>query len=211
MIDARFCALLKWDRQPALENRRSTFKTAYNKTLDKLEREITHLEGRDIRIEAGFALHQIRNDGWPRGGAAPAHPGVVLYFTSKDGPLCFPCGTFGTMGANLQAIALTLEALRAIDRYGATVGHEQYRGFTALPPAPKPMSVEGAAEFIAMNSSVSRGVVIEQADGYRLAYRQAATRLHPDVTGSNEAFYRLGKAKEVLDKHHGLARAGGAS
>ncbi len=34
---------------------------------------------------------------------------------------------------NVRAIALTLEALRAVDRYGATETGQQYAGFKALP------------------------------------------------------------------------------
>lgn len=210
MIDASFKPLPKWDRKPDPQWKNASFKTPYNKTLDKLEYEIGHLRGHDIRIDAGYSREQIRNDGWPRGGTRPAHPGVVLYFESPDGPLCFPCATYNTMEANLHAIALTLENLRAIDRYGVTLGHEQYRGFLALAPAPESMTVEGAAMFIQLHSSFTHGPIVESASSYRHAYKQAASRLHPDVTGNNEGFYKLGQAKAVLDKHHGLAAAGGA-
>lgn len=212
MIDVRFRPLPKWNRKPDLKYRSSQFKTAYANTLDKLEHELRHLKAKNVVIEAGYELAQIRNDGWPRGGTSPSHPGVILYFDSPDGALCFPCGTYRGHADNLHAIALTLENLRAVDRYGVTLGHEQYRGFAALPPAPKQMTVEAAAAFIAANSSFTPGgVIVEDSNTYRLAYRQAATRLHPDVTGSNDGFYKLGQAKAVLDQHHGLAKAGGAS
>ena len=218
MIDARFRSLPKWNRKPDLKYRRAQFKTPYNKTLDALERELRHLKARNIVIEAGYRIDQIRNDGWPRGGMAPSHPGAVLYFSGADGDLCFPCGTYSRIEHNIHAIALTLENLRAVDRYGVTLAHQQYLGFAALPPAPQQMTVEDAAAFIAANSSFTPGgVIIENRETYRLAYRQAATRLHPDVTGNNDGFYKLGQAKERLDAHHRLAgphgqqRAGGAS
>jgi hypothetical protein len=209
MIDARFRPLPKWNRKPDLRSRQAQFKTPYNRTLDLLESELRHLKAKNIVIEAGYGLDQIRNDGWPRGGTSPSHPGAILYFDSADGALCFPCGTYSRIEHNIHAIALTLENLRAVDRYGVTLGHEQYRGFAALPAPPKQMTVEDAARFIASNSAFSDGVIIENANDYRLAYRQAAARLHPDVTGSNDAFYTLGRAKERLDQHHGLATAGG--
>jgi hypothetical protein len=211
MIDIRFRPLPKWTRKPDSKWRQSQFKTAYNKTLDLLEHELRHLKARNIVIEAGYRLDQIRNDGWPRGGTSPSHPGVILYFDGVDGALCFPCGTYSRIEHNIHAIALTLENLRAVDRYGVTLAHQQYLGFAALPPAPQQITVEDAAAFIAANSAFSEAPVIGNAELYRTAYRQAAARLHPDVTGNNDGFYKLGQAKAVLDLHHGVARVGGAS
>lgn len=207
MLDARFRPLPRWERKPGLRYKTAQFKTPYNKTLDKLEYEIRHLNGRDIRIEAGYELSQIRNDGFPRGGMRPSHPGVVLYFETKNGSLCFPCGTYGRLEDNMHAIALTLECLRAVDRYGVTVGQEQYRGFTALPSPPKSLSVEDAAEFIHQFSGAAAANILLDRDTYRRAYREAAMPLHPDrYPDKLAAFHRLQEAKSVLDKHHGLAR-----
>ena len=83
---------------------------------------------RDVRIGAGYSLDQIRNDGWPRHGTAPTHPGVVLYFKSADSPTCFPCGTYGRIKDNLHSIALTLECWRKL-----LASQEVYRRVCALP------------------------------------------------------------------------------
>jgi hypothetical protein len=209
MIDARFRPLLNWTRVPKLGMRGSDFRTGYSKTLDKLEYELAKLRAKDVLIEAGFSLDALRNDGWPRSGTSPRHPGVVLYFKNADGAMEFPCGTYHKFEANLHAIALTLENLRAIDRYGVTLGHQQYRGFLAI-EAPKQMTVEDAAAFVARNGgAVSAGVIIESAEWFRTAYRGAAAKLHPDVTGSREEFDRLAEARAVLDKHHKLGTANG--
>jgi hypothetical protein len=206
MLDARFRPLPKWMRKPALAYTRSPFKTAYNRTLDKLESELNKLDARDIFIEAGFALDQIRNDGWPRGGMRPSHPGVVLYFTGPDGAMVFPCGTYGRFEENMHAIALTLENLRAIDRYGVTLGHQQYLGFAAIAAPPAQMSVEAAADFVAKYGGIEPWLVVRDDGDYRKAYRAAASKLHPDAAGNNDGFYKLGQAKAVLDQHHGLAK-----
>lgn len=70
MIDARFRPLPKWNRKPDLRWRQAQFKTPYNRTLDLLESELRHLKAKNIVIEAGYRLDQIRNDGWPRGGTS---------------------------------------------------------------------------------------------------------------------------------------------
>ena len=56
-------------------------------------------------------------------------------FDTKGGPLLFVCGRFTTWQDNLRAIAKTMEALRAVKRWGATQSDEQYTGFRALPAA----------------------------------------------------------------------------
>jgi hypothetical protein len=207
MLDARFRPLPKWMRKPDLGWERPRFRTAYNKALDALEYELDKLYARDVFIEAGFQLGQLRNDGWPRGGQKPTHPGIVLYFTTQDGAMEFPCGTYENFEANLYAIALTLENLRAIDRYGVTLGHQQYRGFMAIEAAPKQLTVEQAVEFVALASGLPSRDVFSSAEAYRGAYRAAARRLHPDVAGTPDGFHKLNQAKEVLDRHHGLGTA----
>lgn len=210
MLDARFKPLLKWNRQPALEYRRAPFKTAYNKTLDKLEYELRKLDATDIVVEAGYSREQIRNDGWPRGGTRPSHAGVVLYFKSVDGPLCFPCGTYASMEDNIHAIALTLENLRAIDRYGVTLQHQQYLGFAALPAPATHGTVEQAAALLGEIANVPARDVLHSREAYRGAYRAAAARLHPDTGGDRNAWEALQNASVLLEEHHAHAKAGAA-
>jgi hypothetical protein len=177
----------------------------FNHTLDHLEHELAALKAADVLIEAGFGLSQIRNDGWPRGGQEPNHAGVVLYFKRGADTLRFACGTYRTWRQNLHAIYLTLEALRAIDRYGATSGHEQYIGFKQLPAAPESAwSVDSAARWLAARTPWAKNVavIIDDYDTYRMAYRESAAALHPDRGGSSELFQALGEVARVLDKHH---------
>lgn len=86
----------------------------------------------------------IRLDGQIRASApVPEHPGVILAFDARKlmdnfagskGGLSFVQDHYD----NLRSIALTLEALRTVDRYGGTEHGEQYQGFRTLPSAPVP-------------------------------------------------------------------------
>jgi hypothetical protein len=202
MLNAHFTPLPKWDRLPALQRRKSFFKQTYMQTLDLLEYEIGKVQGRDIRIEAGFTLAQLRNDGWPRTGERPAHPGVVVYFENDDGALAFPAATFAGMHANLHAIALTLECLRAVDRYGVTLAHEQYRGFLALPAPATRGTVEQAAILLASYGAVPKDFLLDDAELYKLTYRKIAAVLHPDAGGDRDAWEAFQNAAVLLEKHH---------
>lgn len=141
MIDLRFVPLEKWpgNETPEHKQREGSFRATYAKTLDLLEYELDKLGAKHIAVEAYFRRDQIRNDGWPLSKANPTKSGVILSFTGKAGEMSFPCDTYKTFDDNLRAIALALEALRAVDRYGVTRHAEQYKGWAKLPPAPESM------------------------------------------------------------------------
>lgn len=209
MIDLRFRPLERWPEKTALGKARSPFKTKWQPTLDILEYELKKLSAKNILIEAGFTLAQLRNDGWPHGTAYPKHQGVILYFEGADGHLRFPCGNYSDWHANVHAIGLTLVNLRAIDRYGVTLGHQQYAGFKGIAPPPG-MSIEDAARFIGEAAHQDPHLIFLSPQIFKQAYRAAAGKLHPDKEqGSKEMFIKLGEAKSAMETHHGIA--GGAA
>ena len=72
MINAVFRPVDSWPGKPTADHNRkgNAFGHAsYASTLDFLERELAHLKAQNIIIQAYFRSDQIRNDGWPKGGA----------------------------------------------------------------------------------------------------------------------------------------------
>jgi hypothetical protein len=131
-------------------------------------------------------------------------------FDGEYGPVKMPCDAFTDWKDNLRAISVTLEHLRALDRYGVSQHGEQYRGWTALPPGPggtPAMSGSEAAEFIASHVEFIPGSwILEKKEAFDTAYKIAAKKLHPDVAGGNtELFKQLQAAADVLKRHHGVA------
>ena len=198
MIDVRFRTMS--DPKTHKSRKSATFRATWDKTLDLVEYELNRIAARNIVIEAGFAMNQIRNDGWPYAKVRPTHPAVRLSFTSRGKPMAFPCDTFDSIDDNLRAIALTLESLRAIDRYGVSQDAEQYKGWMAL-PAPKtgPMTREEAARFLVVHGNIHVSAHHTDLEAVRKAYRNAAKSLHPDGGGTHEQFTRLQEAVKVLE------------
>jgi len=208
MIDARFVPLDRWPMEPTKSKRPDPFRTTYLQTLDLLESELRHLRANEVLIQAFFTREQLRNDGWPKTTAAPREAGVILSFKSRGKPLSFPCDRYQTFDGNMRALALSLQALRAVDRYGVTKHAEQYQGWTQIDAAPLEgfRSKEDAASFIASQMGYAdprEGIrwILSHPDNLREAYRNAARTLHPDNNGgSDELFKKLQQAKAILER-----------
>ena len=127
--------------RPASTRERSRFDATWSKTQTLLGREIDHLGGRDVVIEIDVREQDFKLNGELRANArTPEHPAVVVAFeTAEHGPMLYRCDRFyapyyGQVDwqHNVRAIALTLEALRAVDRYGATETGQQSVSYTHL-------------------------------------------------------------------------------
>jgi len=204
---------LRWTEPstPAEERRsRYTFKAGWQSTLTLLDRELDYLEAQDFVIEADFTEADLRLDGMPRSSARPPiHPGVRVAFESKFGPLIYSTDSCSFWQHNVRSIALGLEALRAVDRYGVTKRGEQYTGWKAIGSGPSipmggngQMTREDAARFIATHSGSNAydvPQILVDPEWRAKAYRYAARRLHPDQGGTADLFQQLQDAKRVLD------------
>lgn len=133
-MDFTFRPLPVWPYVPT-ENRRSrwTFRNGWEDTVYLLEYEIERLDGRNPVIGAGFREADIRLDGLPRANARePLHPGVEISFDSSYGRLTYSTDVCELWQHNVRAIAMGLEALRAVDRHGISKRGQQYAGFAQL-------------------------------------------------------------------------------
>ena len=184
----------------------SQFKAGWENTLSLLGYELTALGASGVVLRGGFKTRPARLDGWPQANTAASHPAVILSFRDAENrALSFPCDRYRTYEDNVRAIALSLEALRAVDRFGVTKRSEQYTGFKAI-EAPKTWTIEDAAQFLAVKTGIMQVEIIAGDGIYRAAYRRAAMSLHPDSGGNPHEWKLLQDAKELLDQHHGIAK-----
>lgn len=194
----------------------SPFSAPYSDTLEVLDRELTALDADDAFLQVVLGSDRdLRLDGQLRSDAKVQHPGVILTVESSSrGTLTFGTDRFTdrpaheAWKANLRAIALGLEALRKVDRYGIAEQGQQYAGYRELGsgPAIVPMTAEAAARLLAEHAfpdlegpeleAAVAGVVTDP----QVAYRLAARATHPDAGGSAELFRLVGSAREVIER-----------
>ncbi len=201
--------------RPNSKREASRFDSKWTSTMDLLGREIDFLGGRDVVLEVDVEDRYIRLDGMLRADARASSPAVVVAFESKHGPMLYRCDRFVSRWyeqgpdwqQNVRAIALTLEALRAVDRYGATETGQQYAGFKALPagramPASH-MTADEAWSILGSFSDVPIATARRDAAAdpavLLLIHKKARAFAHPDRHGGDRQLWdQVEQAATVL-------------
>jgi hypothetical protein len=187
-------------------------------TLTLLDRELRALDAQKIVFQIDVREHEIRLDGQVRADARPADPAVIISFASKHGPLRYFCDQFRDWHDNVRAIALGLEALRKVERYGITHKGEQYAGWKQLPPGSGQMEnvvlafagPRDAARFMVEKAGHDgRGVEesVELLLVHKLfrdeIFKRASKRVHPDVGGNRADWDTLVEARRLVETEAG--------
>lgn len=191
--------------KPYSRKSRGVFKASWQTTMDLLTRELEMVYARDVVIQLNCRESDIRRDGLPKADARPGSPGVILAFTHRQaGGLRYPCDTYDHWEANVRAIALALQALRAVDRYGVTKRGEQYSGWKAIPASTSAtLTPTIAADMLARMTGRQQTDILRDRQVFESARRSALGASHPDRTNGNaDQFNRATEAIEVLRAHH---------
>jgi hypothetical protein len=194
-----------WTDPVTSPRRPSMFKATWSDTLKLLDRETSLLGATLVVIQIDVTEGDIRRDGMLRANARVGHPGVVVSFDSKYGPLRYATDAYEHnvhryltgWQANCRAIGLAMEALRAVDRYGVSNRGEQYVGWKAL-PAGSGVGFATADAALDWMRAKARPHMQDSGDAREL-YRFLARRYHPDVGGAPEDWERLDQARQLLD------------
>ncbi|SNS59050.1 molecular chaperone DnaJ [Rhodococcoides kyotonense] len=196
--------IVTWPSGQTAIRQRSNFSAPWRSTLDLLDRELHYLgtgnRNAPAVLQIAMREQDFRLDGMPRANAVPSHPGVILAIESNKGPLSFPCDRFDRWQDNLRAIALALEALRKIDRYGITPNAEQYTGWKQLGTAADSQTPEAALRYLKRVSGSQLAQTTEQT------YRKARANAHPDRNnGDRSQWDRVEEAAAILRREGRLA------
>lgn len=172
-----------WKRTASWNRSHSRFKTGFASARDFVIAEIKRLGGTKVILSTNIRL---RGDGLPYASERePDDGGAAVYFVYKNAQMCFACDRYKTVKENLTAIGKTIEALRGMERWGASDMMERaFRGFTALPS----MAGRDWWDVLQVRRDSSRETIESN-------YRSLAQIKHPDRGGSHEAMTELNKAR----------------
>lgn len=175
-----------WPKTEPMRREGAKFKTTLPAALANLQRQIGLMGGKNIILSSNYTL----------GSANPKEPGVVAYFEWQSLKMAIPCDRWFRIEHNVQAIALTVEAMRGMERWGAKhMIKAMFTGFKALPEKASgidPMAVLGIET--AHGQPITEQIITD-------AFRRRCKTEHPDVaTGSEDKF-------RILREAHDLAMA----
>lgn len=184
----------QFDRTPAAERRsyphgfQQSRREAFDSILDELEK----MDGvQNVKVETA-APHTTKHPHQPYKDRDPDDPGVVVYFERDGQQFAIPCDRWDNLRDNARAIALYLDAKRALDRYGVQTVRSEF-GTQALPRGEDAVAADPPPhEVLDVEPDAPEGVVEN-------AYRERVQETHPDKPGGDEAaFRRVQRAREAM-------------
>ncbi len=134
-----------------------------------LKDEVRRLGGEDLIISTNM---RARNDGEPIANAKePDDPGAACYFKLHGRTVCLACDSWRLLWENLYSVAKTIEAMRAIDRWGVSdLLDRMFTGFVALTDD----AGKGWASILGISLDATRTQIVA-------AYRTKMKDVHPDA------------------------------
>lgn len=144
---------------------------------------------------------ELRQDGLPYANMRqPEDKGVAVYFMFKGDQMVICCDEWNKIEHNLWAVAKTIEAMRAIERWGVSdFMKRSFSGFTALPPASS--TGQKRKWWQVLGYQQEPGKAVWDWAGIEASYKSIAKKVHPDVVGgSTEKFQELADAFDEAKK-----------
>jgi hypothetical protein len=162
----------------------------------QLVEELRKMGAKSVIISSNAALGV---NGMPKATDRPSDSGVAVYWTdSKNVERVIACDRWHLVQDNIRACGLAIEALRQLDRTGASeIIERAFAGFKALPA-----STSGGHSIPSQNAKRPwRDVLCVREDkpshtALKIWYRHASMETHPDRGGTVEAFNEVTRAYE---------------
>lgn len=175
-----------WPRTKSPE--RSRFDTTDHVATRELIWELERLGARNIVISTNVAL---RKDGLPYSNRrTPDDVGVAVYFQRNGKQMTFACDRWDRIRDNMRAITKTIDAMRGIERWGASDMMERaFSAFEALPP-PSGEVTETCWDVLGIEPTVDQHAI-------KAAWRKRMKHAHPDHGGTREEYEQVQTAYET--------------
>lgn len=164
--------------------RRSPFGRNHTVTsgIEDIRRNLKLMGARNVVVTSNLPM---RNDGQPSGSASipsDVSRGVAVYWTVDNNPHVLACDVYFRVEENLRAIALSLEAMRGIERWGAVQAAQMFQGFQSLPAGDAVVAQRPWRDVLAEGGAFPAGLpAADQLAIAKARYRRMIQQVHPDA------------------------------
>lgn len=184
-----------WKRSSGRQS--SRYKTTRDKAIAELVKELIAFgASRDsivISTNIRTGLGSRMND--------PVDPGVAVYWVTRQyGERVLACDKWATVAENVRAIGKAVEALRMLERSGASqVLDRAFSAFGALPGSVDAAKTRPWWEVLGLTQDIAVSLSLGMIQA---RYRELAAKAHPDRNGgSTESMNELNRAIEEAKTH----------
>jgi hypothetical protein len=189
-----------WPRTARRDQQRARFSSRANRmnrrktvaeAVRALDQELERLHAASIVLSTNL---RVKLNGLPYGAQKePDDTGAACYFAIEGKPVVLACDKWDAVADNIYAIAMHIDAMRGMDRWGVGNLDRAFTGYAALPPA-------GAQQtwwqVLGLTSDLAEMDKQAATSHIHIAYRGKARTAHPDAGGSDEAMSRLNVARD---------------
>ncbi|UAB76938.1 J domain-containing protein [Erythrobacter sp. SCSIO 43205] len=164
---------------------RARFDVSFATARDHLMEQLRIMGARYPVLSSNLTL---RRDGLPYANQPePDDKGVAVYFQWKGKQMTFACDRWDRTRDNVRSIGKTIEAIRGIERWGASNMMERaFSAFEAL-PVPEQSVTLSCWDVLGIEPTTDQAAI-------KSAWRNRMKTAHPDQGGTTEEFAAVQKA-----------------
>lgn len=171
-------------RRSEQQRKNANFTYTMSQACEHMIAEVSRMGGRYVTISSNVKGYMKRGVWRPYADEPQVDdPGIAAYFDLNGDQICMVCDRWTLAEDNVRAIGKTIEAMRGIERWGASDLKQAFAGFRyALPAAP-----DDWQSVLNVKESASYGEIKKR-------YRELAAKAHPDKGGNQHEMVRLNAA-----------------
>lgn len=191
-----------WTRTKSFVRKHSRFNGSYALARDAVKYELGRIRGANIVVTSNIRLN---SRGVPDGrtDGKIEDPGVAVWWMEKGGiERVMACDRWRTPGENLRGIAKSLEALRGVERWGASqIVERAFAGFAALPAAGETIVKPDWWEVLDIDPKLFEIGPENLLAIAHQRYKKLAPLAHPDRGGDVDKMAALTEAYELAQAY----------
>jgi hypothetical protein len=171
------------------------FEAQFARDRDSVLRQLRRMGYSNIVITSDLPT---RNDGLPYANARCEDPGIAVWWVHKGREHVIACDHWRTYSFNLRAIDMSIDAMRGLERWGASGAVERaFAGFAALPAQGETSETEYVSPPPAKRPW--RVVLGEGTEGSRAWSNGEAW---PDLEPDELLLLAKSRHRKLIQKHH---------